>query len=137
MHTHGSDGHHGLGAAAREVVEHGMSIAKLELRLALAELKTRLAMLGIGIALVLGAAICGGLALLLAVATVVSAIATALPVWLALLIVTGATGVLAGLLGALALGALRRASPPVPKQAIEEARLTAEAVKGDGHARVA
>ena len=39
-----------------------------------------------------------------------------------------------GVLGMLGLSALRRGSPPVPKQAIEEAKRTTAALKSDGSA---
>jgi hypothetical protein len=64
-----------------------------------------------------------------ALATIAAAFATFLPWWLALLIVTGGLLVLSGLLGMLALAAIRRASPPVPEQAIGEAKLTTAALK--------
>jgi hypothetical protein len=46
--------------------------------------------------------------------------------------VTVGLGALAGLLGFLALGLLKKGSPPVPEQAIYEAKLTTEALKSDG-----
>jgi hypothetical protein len=53
--------------------------------------------------------------------------------WLALLIVTGALVLVGGLLAAFGLASIRRGTPPVPEQALEEARLTAEAVKNGTH----
>ena len=41
---------------------------------------------------------------------------------------------LALVLGMLALAALKKGTPPVPEQAIREAKLTTEALKSDGHA---
>ena len=136
MHTPASErnGNHGMAAAARDVVDHTVSMAKLELRLALTEVRRRLAMAGVGIGLAVGAALFGMLALVLVVATVAAAIATALPVWAALLILAGACSAFAGVLALTALQLLRRASPPVPRQAIDEARRTAEALRSNGHA---
>ena len=54
----------GLGAAARIVSERASSIIRLELQLAAAELKTKVASLGIGIALFVVAAFLGIFALL-------------------------------------------------------------------------
>ena len=48
---------------------------------------------------------------------------------LALLITAGILFATAGLLGLTALSLLRRAAPPLPEQAIEEARLTSEALR--------
>jgi len=63
----------------------------------------------------------------------VAGIATATSTWLALLIVTGGLILLAGLLGMLALRSLKKGTPPVPEQALREARLTTEALKSDGN----
>jgi Putative Actinobacterial Holin-X, holin superfamily III len=119
----------GLGGAAKQVAEHASSIARLEIELAILELKKKLASFGIGIALGLGAAIVGVFMLGFLFATIAAALATFLAWWLALLIVTAALGMLAGLLGFLALGMLKKGSPPVPEQAIREAKLTTEAIK--------
>ena len=63
-----------------------------------------------------------------------AAIATALTTWLALLIVFGGLLLLAGLLAVVGLGRVRRGTPPVPEQAIEEAKLTTAALRSNGHA---
>jgi membrane protein implicated in regulation of membrane protease activity len=67
-----------------------------------------------------------------AFATVAAALATAMSTWLALLITTGILLVLAAVLGVLALSKIRKGTPPVPEQAIREAKLTTEALKSDG-----
>jgi protein-S-isoprenylcysteine O-methyltransferase Ste14 len=115
--------------AARTVAEHASSVARLELELAAIELKKKVTALGLGIAFGLGAAVLGLFALGFAFATIAAALATFLSTWLALLIVTGFLGGVAGLLALLALGRLRKASPPVPEQAIREAKLTTTAIK--------
>ena len=65
-------------------------------------------------------------------ATIVAALATFLATWLALLIVTVFLLLVAGLLGLLAMRSVRRGTPPVPQQAIREAKLTTEAIKSNG-----
>jgi hypothetical protein len=130
MPTHaGSNGNGGLGGAAKRVAEHASSIARLELQLAALELKKKGIALGFGIGLGLGAAIFGMLALLFTFLTIAAAFATFLSIWLALLITTAILGGLAGILGMLAVGRIRKATPPVPEQAIHEAKLTSEAIK--------
>jgi hypothetical protein len=118
-----------LSQAAKNVAEHASSMAKLELELAALELKKKAVSLGIGVGLAVGAVLCAFFALGFALATAAAAIATAVSTWLALLIVTASLLVLAGLLGALALGRFRKGTPPVPEQAIREARLTTAAIK--------
>jgi hypothetical protein len=122
----------GLGAAAKEVAEHASSIARLELELAALELKSKVAALGLGIGLGVGAAVFLLFALGFAFATVAAALATALSTWLSLLIVTGFLLLVALVLGLLALSAVKRGTPPVPRQAIAEAKRTSEALKANG-----
>ena len=52
--------------------------------------------------------------------------------WLALLLVSLGLLVLAGILGMLARTLIRRGTPPVPEQAIHEAKLTSQALKANG-----
>jgi len=119
----------GLGAAARIVSERASSIVRLELQLAAAELKKKVASLGIGIALFVVAAFLGVFALGFAFATIAVALAIVLDTWLALLVVTAGLLVLAGVLVLLGLRKLRKGTPLVPEQAIEEAKLTSEALR--------
>ena len=132
MPTHAGE-RRGLGAAAKLVSERASSLVRLELQLAAAELKQKVIALGLGIALIVGAAVLGLFALLFALATAAAALATTLSTWLALLVVTAGLVLLAGVLGALGLGRVRKGTPPIPVQAIEEAKLTTEALKNGRH----
>ena len=123
----------GLGAAAKLVSERASSLVRLELQLAAAELKQKVGALGLGIALLVGAAVFGLFALGFGLAAGAAALATTVSTWLALLVVTGALVLLAGLLGAIGVGRLRKGTPPIPVQAIEEAKLTTEALKNGRH----
>ena len=122
-------GNGGLGAAAKHVAEHASSIARLELELAALELKAKVVALGVGIGLGVGAALFGTFALAFLFATLAAALATFLATWLALLLVSVLLLVLAGTLGLLALGRIRKGTPPVPEQAIREAKLTTSAIQ--------
>jgi hypothetical protein len=122
----------GVSAKVQEVVEHGRALARLELELATFELRRKAAALGVGAALLGVAALCGLFALGFALAAVAAALSEALPTWLALLVVGGAL-LLAGVIAAVVGGSLlRRATPPVPEQALEEAMLTGDALRGNG-----
>ncbi len=122
----------GLTGATRRVADHARSLVQLELQLAAAELKRKLVALGAGIGLTLTAALLGFFALALGLAAGVAAIALALPVWLSLLVMFGGLLLLATILGGIGAALLRRGAKPVPEQAIEEARLTTEALR-NGH----
>jgi len=123
------NGNHHLGAAAKAVAEHVNALGRLEIELATLELKRKATSLGLGIGLGVGAGVLALFGLGFALATAAAALALVLSWWLALLIVTGALFLLAGLAGILAVGRLRRGTPPVPEKAIREAKLTTEAIK--------
>ena len=130
MPTPGTEARNGgLGVAAKQVAEHASSIARLELELAALELKKKVVALGVGIGLGVGAALFGLFGLGFAFATIAAALATFLSTWLALLITAAGLFVLSGVLGMLAIGRIKKGSPPVPEQAIREAKLTSAAIK--------
>ena len=122
----------GVGGAAKQVAEHASSLAKLELELAGLELKQKVGSLGAGLGLGIGAALLGLYALGFLFATIAVALAIVVDTWLALLLVTAGLLALAGLLGLLALRRIKKGTPPVPEQAIREAKLTTEALRSDG-----
>ena len=134
MPTQETDGRaaHGLGAAVKDVAERASAIVRLELELATMELKRKVVAIGMGIAFGLGAALFLLFMLGFLFLAVAAAFATVVSTWLALLITAGILFVLVGLLGALAIGRIRKGTPPVPEQAIREAKLTADALKSDG-----
>jgi hypothetical protein len=119
----------GVGGAAKSVAEHASAIARLEIELAAFELKKKVTALAVGIGMGVGAAIFGLFGLGFVFATIAAALATFLATWLALLIVTLGLFAVAGLLGVLALGKIKKGTPPVPEQAIREAKLTTEALR--------
>ena len=125
----------GVGGAAKSVSEHLSSILRLEIELATMELKRKVVALGLGIGLGLGAVVFLLLMVVFGLATVAAALATTMSVWLALLIMMGACLLIAGVLGTFAIMSIRKGTPPVPKQAIQEAKLTSEALKSNGAGR--
>jgi uncharacterized membrane protein YqjE len=126
------NGRPGLGEAVKQVADHAKALVGLEVELASLELKRKVGALGLGVGLFVGAALFGLYALGFAFATIAAALATFLATWLALLIVTAFLLVVAGILAAAAVGRIRKGTPPVPEQAIEEAKLTTAALKSDG-----
>ena len=130
MHTQGSEDA-SLGQSAKQIAEHASALARLELKLATLEMSRKAKALALGIALALGAL----LLLLYALGFGLAAIAAAIPLstWASLLIVTGGLLVIIAILAFFAMTAFKQGAPPIPDQAIEEAKLTTEAIKaGNG-----
>lgn len=132
MQPQTTDRNSSLGATARLVAEHASSLFRLELELAQLELKKKVTNLGLGIGLAVGAAVFALYGLGFLFATVAAALATAMSTWLAILIVTVCLFVVAGILGLIARNRIEKGTPPIPEQAIQEAKLTTEAIKSDG-----
>ena len=125
----------GIGAAAKQVADHAKALVGLEVELASLELKRKLAALGLGIGMLLGAAVFGLFALGFLLATLAAGLDAFMPRWLALLIVGVLLLAITGVLALLGLKALRRGTPPTPEQAIREAKLTTDALKAGNGAR--
>ncbi len=123
----------GVGSVIHEVAERASTLARLEAELAMLELRRKLVSLGTGGALVLGAGILGLFAIGFLLATAAVALAIVLDTWLALLLVGAALLALTAVAAVVGISTLKRGVPPIPERAIREAKLTAEALKGNGH----
>jgi hypothetical protein len=122
----------GVGPAAKEVAEHASTLARLELELAALEVKRKVAALGVGIGLVASAGVFLIFALGFGLAAGAAALALVVSTWVALLIVFGALVLFSVLLVLIGLSAIKKGTPPVPEQALEEARLTTQALRSNG-----
>ena len=120
----------GLGATVKSVSERASTLVRLELELAALELKRKVASLAVGIGLLLTAAVLMLFFVGFGLATIAAGIATALPWWASLLVVTGGVLLVAAVLGLLGISAVKKGTPPVPEQALEEAKRTSAALKG-------
>jgi hypothetical protein len=116
----------GVGPAAKQVAEHASAIARLEAQLAVVEVKGKLSKLGLGVGSGVAAAIFVLFVIGFAAASAAAGLATTVPVWAALLIVTGLLLLIAAAFGVVAYVSIKKAAPPVPEAALEEARLTSE-----------
>lgn len=135
MHTPATEqanGTPGVGEAAKQVADHAKALVGLEVELAKVELAQKLGALGLGIGLAVGAAVVAFYGVGFLFATIAAGLATFLDVWLALLIVTLFLFAVAAVLGLVGVNRIKRGTPPVPEQAIAEAKLTTEAIKSDG-----
>ena len=105
-----------LTRAAERVAEHARRFVQLELELATLELKRKIAELGVGVGLLVGAAVFGLFALGFALAAAAAGLATFLPTWLALLIVAVFLILLAAVLAAIGRARLQRGLRPCPSR---------------------
>jgi membrane protein implicated in regulation of membrane protease activity len=119
----------GLVAQTKSVKQRMQSLAQLNLELATLEAKKKAMALGVAGGLALLAGVLVVYAIGFAFASAAAGISEALPLWLSLLIVAGAILLLAAIAGLLARRFARKASPPKPVEAIEEAERTVEAVR--------
>src|SRR5689334_12787802 len=132
MPTPGTDAGSGLGPAVKQVSEHASALARLEVELAALELKRKVAALGIGIGMLVGAAVLALYGLGFGLASAASGLANVVDMWLALLIVAGALFLVVAILALLGIRSLKKGTPPVPEQAIDEAKKTADALRSNG-----
>jgi uncharacterized membrane protein YedE/YeeE len=128
MHTRANGRDSGLQAAVHEVAERARALTRLEVELAALELRRKAAAVGMGAALLVAAGVVALFAAGFLLAAAAAALATVLPTWAALLVVSGALVVVAGVLFAIGSARLRRGVPPLPEQALEEAKLTGAAL---------
>jgi magnesium-transporting ATPase (P-type) len=109
-----------MSTATKLVTDKVNSIIGRELGRAAAELKRKVRAVGVGIAMLVVAALLGVFGLGLGLATIAAALATVFSTWLALLIVTGGVFALAGVLVLLGIRRISKKTPPVDEQAISE-----------------
>ena len=119
----------GFVARTRSVKQGAESLVRLNLELAKLEAKKKVAALGVAAGLALLAVVLVVYAIGFAFATAAAGISEALPLWLSLLIVTGLILLFAAIAGLLAARFAKKASPPKPAQAIEEAERTVETLR--------
>jgi uncharacterized membrane protein YqjE len=122
----------GVGDAAKQVVDHAKNLVTLEVELATFELKRKAAALGAGAAMLGVGAVLALYGLGFVFATLSAALDTFMPRWLAHLVVALVLLAVAGILALIGARRMQAAAPPTPDQAIEEAKLTTEALRGDG-----
>jgi hypothetical protein len=123
----------GIKHSALAVVAHLRALAQLERELAQAELQRKGATGGAGAGLAAGAGVLTLYALGFGLATVAAALALVVDWWLALLIVFATLVLIVAILLLVSRSMLRKSTPFKPEAAIEEARLTREAL-GSGRA---
>jgi uncharacterized membrane protein YqjE len=97
-------------------------LVRTELTLAKAELTQKGKRAGVGAGLAGGAGVVALYGVGALIAAVIAALALVMPVWLSALIVAILLFVVAGVLGLLGRNQIKRATPPVPEEAVENVK---------------
>ena len=108
-----------VGELVKELAGQTSTLVRQEIQLAQAELATKGKLAGRGAGLLAGAAVAALLALGALSAVLIAALDTAMPLWLAALIVTFLWVVIAAVLASRGRKELQQAAPPVPEQTVE------------------
>jgi uncharacterized membrane protein YqjE len=109
------------------------ALVRDEMALATAELKRKGAQAGIGLGIGGAGAVVALLGLGALVAAAILGLATVLAAWLAALIVGVILLVVAGIVSALGITQVRQSTPPVPEQAVQNAKRDIQTLKESVH----
>jgi Flp pilus assembly protein TadB len=121
---------HGIVGSARRAAAHASELMRLQRELARAELERKGATLGAGAAVGIAAGVLALFAVGFGLAALAAALALVVAWWLALLIVFFLLVLLVVGLVFVSRSLFRAGTPLKPVQAIEEARLTKETIRG-------
>ncbi|MFF7974369.1 phage holin family protein [Streptomyces sp. NPDC007905] len=122
-----------VGELVQRASQQLTELVRGELRLAQAEMKEKGKRYGKGGGLFGGAGVVGFLMLQALVATMIAALAVALPVWAAALIVTAVLGVIAAVMALRGKKEVAEAAPPTPQQTIENVKADVAEIKESAH----
>ena len=122
----------GILAPARRVLVHGSTLARLQRELARSELERKAATAAAGAALAVAAGVLLLYALGFGLAASAAALALVVDWWLALLILFVVLLVVVVLLALVSRSLLSGVTPLKPEKALEEARLTKQALRSTG-----
>ncbi|MEU6770210.1 phage holin family protein [Streptomyces sp. NPDC046759] len=122
-----------MGELVQRASQQLTELVRGELRLAQAEMKEKGKRYGKGGGLFGGAGVVGFLMAQALVATVIAALAVALPVWAAGLIVTAVLGVIAAVMAMSGKKQVDQAAPPTPQQTVENVKADVAEIKESAH----
>lgn len=111
-----------VGELLRELSDQTTTLVRQEIDLAKAELAEKGKTAGTGAGMFGGAGLIGILALASLTACFIGALDTAMPFWLAALIVAAVYGAVAGVLALSGKKKVQEATPPAPEQTIESVK---------------
>ncbi|EHR49823.1 Protein of unknown function (DUF1469) [Saccharomonospora marina XMU15] len=112
-----------------DLSEQTSRLVRDEMKLAMAELQSKGKHLGVGAGLAGAAGVIAFFGAGTMLAAAVLALALVLPAWAAALVIGGGLLLLAGLIGLIGKGQVRRAGPPVPREAVDSVRKDIDTVR--------
>jgi uncharacterized membrane protein YqjE len=110
------------GELLKELSEHTTTLVRKEIELAKAELGEKGKKAGLGAGMFGGAGLFGVFAFAALTTCIIVALDSAMPLWLAALIVAAVYGAIAGVLALQGRNKVQEAGPPVPEQATESVK---------------
>jgi uncharacterized membrane protein YqjE len=113
---------HGTGELLKELSDHTTTLVRQEIELAKAELGEKGKQAGLGAGMFGGAGLFGVLALAALTTCIIVALDSAMPLWLAALIVAVVYGAIGAVLAFQGRNKVQEAGPPVPEQATESVK---------------
>ena len=113
---------HGTGELLKELSDHTTTLVRQEIELAKAELGEKGKKAGLGASMFGGAGLFGVFALGALTTCIIVALDSAMPLWLAALIVGVVYGAIAAVLALQGRNKVQEAGPPVPEQATESVK---------------
>jgi uncharacterized membrane protein YqjE len=113
---------HGTGELLRELSDHTTTLVRQEIELAKAELGEKGKKAGLGAGMFGGAGLFGVFALAALTTCIIVALDSAMPLWLAALIVAVVYGAIGAVLALQGRTKVQEAGPPVPEQATESVK---------------
>jgi hypothetical protein len=128
-HTHDELGERSFADLAKQLSEDVARLVRKEAELARAEITDKASRLAKGAAFLAVAAVFGLVMLGALTAAAILGLATTLATWLSALIVAAAVGVVAGMFGLIGLRIVKRASAPIPAQAVQSVKEDIEWLK--------
>jgi hypothetical protein len=118
-----------MGELLKHLSDQTTTLVRREIDLAKAELAEKGKQAGLGAGMFGGAGLFGVGAFAALTACLIAALETALPLWLAALVVTLVYAAIAGVLALRGKGKMKEATPPMPEQAIESTKEDVEWAK--------
>jgi uncharacterized membrane protein YqjE len=110
------------GELVKQLTEDMRTLVQKEIELGKAELREKGKRAGVGAGMLSGGAVVGVLALAALTTCLIAALDTAMPLWLAALIVAVVYGAIAGVMALTGKNKVQEAAPPVPEETVDSVK---------------